>query len=205
MARRLGAAARIVALALPALLAGCATPPAPGTVVVLLPNLDGSIGRVVVTGADGTPLEVGQAGQGARLDATSARPYAADEAQVQAVFGAAIAAQPPAPQRYLLYFEPYTTVLSPGSRAVLDRLLADLERWPAPVVRLVGHTDTAGERATNERLGLRRAETVRELLRRRVPPDTPFELDSRGERELRVPTPDNTLEPQNRRVEVQLR
>jgi outer membrane protein OmpA-like peptidoglycan-associated protein len=70
---------------------------------------------------------------------------------------------------------------------------------------VTGHTDTVGSAESNERLALDRAEAIRaELLRVGLDRDL-IEVRSHGETELLVPTPDNTDEPRNRRVEVKVR
>ena len=82
------------------------TPERPGqTLVVLLPEEDGKVGRASVSNPSGT------ADLGAARDSTTAsvnQPPAPvtvlSEAEVQRLFGAALAALPPPPQRFTLFF-----------------------------------------------------------------------------------------------------
>ncbi|GGJ03997.1 OmpA family protein [Neoroseomonas lacus] len=72
-------------------------------------------------------------------------------------------------------------------------------------IEVNGYTDTSGSAQYNQGLSVRRANTVAaELVRLGVPRN---EIVARGfgETNLLVPTPDNTREPQNRRVEIILR
>ena len=70
---------------------------------------------------------------------------------------------------------------------------------------VIGHTDTVGSQASNDALSLRRAQEVRDLYIQGGFPAARIEAVGRGERELAVPTPDETAEPRNRRVEILLR
>ncbi len=84
-------------------------------------------------------------------------------------------------------------------------LAARIRGWPAVELLIVGHTDTVGDGPFNERLGLARAQAVAaELASRGVSPLS-LTIESRGERELLVNTPDETDEPRNRRVVVSIR
>jgi outer membrane protein OmpA-like peptidoglycan-associated protein len=67
---------------------------------------------------------------------------------------------------------------------------------------VVGHTDTVGTPASNYELGLRRATIVRDLLIGAGLDASTIEATSHGEGNLLVPTPDDTAEPRNRRVEI---
>ena len=74
-----------------------------------------------------------------------------------------------------------------------------------PDVTVVGHTDTTGDRAANFQLGLDRAMRVRRLLVEAGLDASLIEVISHGETDLLVPTPDETSEPRNRRVEIAVR
>ncbi len=69
--------------------------------------------------------------------------------------------------------------------------------------RIEGHTDTVGTADTNKSLSERRAQAVVTFLSSRFRID-PARLDAvgMGEEGLLVPTPANTAEPRNRRVQV---
>lgn len=87
--------------------------------------------------------------------------------------------------------------LAPLARALASVELAHYR------FRLEGHCDTVGPREMNQRLSERRAQAVRDFLVQRhgVDPQR-LEIVGRGEDDPLVPTPDNTPEPRNRRVQV---
>jgi outer membrane protein OmpA-like peptidoglycan-associated protein len=95
--------------------------------------------------------------------------------------------------------------LSPAAIEVLNNLGKALSdpTLSAYRFRIEGHTDTVGSRTYNQTLSDRRAATVVEYLA------TNFRVDrsrvqgvGMGEDGLLVPTPDQTPEPRNRRVQV---
>ena len=69
--------------------------------------------------------------------------------------------------------------------------------------RIEGHTDTVGSREYNHALSERRAETVVDYVAKKYGVD-PGRLQAvgMGEEGLLVPTPSQTPEPRNRRVQV---
>jgi outer membrane protein OmpA-like peptidoglycan-associated protein len=76
---------------------------------------------------------------------------------------------------------------------------------PAAEIDVIGHTDTKGSMEYNDNLGHSRAQFVAGLMQQRGFERARLSVQSRGERELLVPTPDETDEPCNRRVETRLR
>lgn len=201
--------ARVFARLWPLLLsAGCAAPPAPPkpstSYVMLIQSPDGSTGEVIVRDERGSRV-LNRAGQAAGLG--SAAPDALEVSAEQAGrdFGVAKDAQPPLPERYVVNFESNTTRVTRESARRLDELVERLTRWPAPELQIIGHTDTVGTRAFNERLAMERARVVAAALAARGVASLSMQLDSRGEREPVVETADEVDEPRNRRVEVWVR
>lgn len=199
----LRASRALVALAAVALLAtGCATTPAGR--VVLLPSSDGTPAAVVVN-PTGEAVVLDKPYAAATMSRGDIAPYAATPEEVKARFGAALAAQPPAPVRFVLYFVENSDELTPASRASFDEAYAEIARHPVPDIVVIGHTDRSGNDAVNDALALRRAQSVRAaLLRRGVPADSVVAF-GRGKREPLVPTADGVPEPRNRRVEIVVR
>src|SRR5262249_58306279 len=87
----------------------------------------------------------------------------------------------------------------------LPEILQLVKDRPAPDVVVIGHTDTTGSAASNYQLGLRRATTVRDLLVAAGFDSMLITVMSVGEAEPLIPTPDETREARNRRVEVAVR
>ncbi len=187
---------------------GCATTPpaaqAPKSYVVLMDNTDGTVGRLSVSGAKGEVL-LNEARSGVDLDGSSSVPYRVDESRISRDFGEALAAQPPLPVSFMLYYKAGGTVLTDESQALIPAILDAARNHPAPDVSVIGHTDTMGTIETNEQLGLQRAQSVAELIRGAGLKVHDLTIASHGERNLLVATPDNTPEPKNRRVEITVR
>ena len=139
-------------------------------------------------------------GPGGQMEAGQATP---DE--VRSIFAGALAAAPPRPVTFILYFVEATDQFTPESQALVDQVMVAIASRPAPELTVAGHTDSVGTDQYNDALSLRRAERVRDLLAARgIPPDS-IRAIGRGKREPRVPAPDGTAEPRNRRVEITVR
>jgi outer membrane protein OmpA-like peptidoglycan-associated protein len=193
----------LVALAATAaLLSACA---GPREYFSVLPDREGKTGKVVVTPRQGTPLTLDQNTTSARVRGGEAAPAKLSEAELKEMYKDALDAQPLAPTRFRLYFVEGGDTLTAESQREMEKVLAEIKQRPAPDLIVVGHTDRVGLVADNDRLALRRAETVRAQLI-----DQGFAADSisasgRGEREPLVDVPDEVAEPRNRRVEILVR
>jgi len=172
---------------------------------VVLPGRDGEVGAIAVT-AGGESRVLDRAYAAARVrDPGKIEADTATEAQVREAFGAALAAQPPRPVSFVLYFREGQDEFTPDSKQLLQAILAELARRPAPEVSVVGHTDRMGSVPYNDTLSLRRAERVRsELLLLGIASER-IQVSGRGEREPLVSTEDEVAEPRNRRVEITIR
>lgn len=175
------------------------------TLVVLLPgdhnpNSAVAVGegdRLTVIGKPMTSASVGPGGKVAQKAVTAA--------DVEQIFSRALAAQPPAPISFTLYFQEGSTLVLPESRQTLELLFAEVSRRHAVEVQVTGHTDTVGREKDNDTLSTERAGVIKNMLI-----DQGLQADfiravGRGERELLVPTANNFREPKNRRVEVIVR
>jgi len=171
--------------------------------VVLLPNPDGSVGQVVVTGHAGQQV-LGAAFTG--TDLTGAAPaVAVPEEQVRRVFGDALKAQPQRPERFTLFFEDGSVNLTQASAAEWPQVLQRLRARTALDLTVAGHTDTIGSTQSNEALALRRAQMIAQRLRDSGLQDTEIAIEGFGERLLEVPTRDGVREARNRRVVISAR
>ena len=188
-----------------ALLGACAAPPPPPpqSYVALLTSPDGSIGKVVVQGQRGEQL-LTKAQQGAFLDGR-APPFDVSAEKLQSDFGAAMKARPDLPEQFLLYFELGGAQLTAESKTLMTRIVERALARQAVDMSVIGHTDTQGAANANEALALKRATAIAEQLRELGLKDTVMAVESHGERNLLVSTPDEIAEPRNRRVEITLR
>lgn len=196
----------LAALAAVALLGGCA---GPATRVVLLPQPDGGSSAVVVRAT------------GDRTDHMLSMPYdraVVERGEVRVTAAAADAGAqvrgdnpelfelaPPTPESYVIYFNHGDVTPTNGFRQTLQRALVSALARSGGELVVIGHTDTSGLRAANERLAQRRAWLVRALLVERGFPASRIEVLARGEREPAVPTADAVPEVRNRRVTIVVR
>jgi OOP family OmpA-OmpF porin len=191
-----------VAFIVTALLAACSTTK---TLVALLPEESGTSGAVTVgEGARAVvldaPLTIATVDTRGNIDKA---PVTQEE--VQRTFGEALAAQPPKPLSFTLYFDIASTEVTPESQPIFEALFAEVAKRQAVEVQVTGHTDRVGTDATNDRLSLERAQAVQDILIQRGLKTNFIRAVGRGEREPLIPTPDEQPEPRNRRVEVIVR
>lgn len=181
-------------------------PPRP-TLVVLLPDPEtGMTGRARVFNEFGsTDLNAPRAGSLATGTAAPGAVTTMSDEEVARVFGAALAALPPAPRHFTLHFKFESDALTDASSAMIPAILAAVRAMPVPEVAVVGHTDTMGEPKANLALGLKRAMTVRNILVQAGLAPLTVDVSSHGEADLLVKTRDKTPEPRNRRVDITVR
>jgi OOP family OmpA-OmpF porin len=182
------------------LLAACATA---GGSVTLLPGEPG-----MNTGAVAVFDPKSGAEQGSLTDANTQAQlngkFAAKAADPK-LYAALTDALPPPAAHFTLYFIEGATKLTPESEPELKKVFAELAKRAGAEVQITGHTDTVGSEGDNDMLSLKRAREIREALIAQGLNPTISRAVGRGEREPLVPTPDNTAEPRNRRVEITVR
>ena len=108
-------------------------------------------------------------------------------------------------QAFVVYFEWDSSNLTSQASAVIDQAIANIaERADCSTggVTIVGHTDTSGASAYNQRLSARRAAVVSDALQSRGIDAESIDTDGRGEDDLAKATRDGVREPLNRRSEV---
>ena len=195
----------LLLMGLMALVVGCVTrpPPAPPSYAVLLDNPDGTTGAIMVNGAKGQIL-VNKTRFGATLDGSGVS-CIFDQTQFEDDFKDVLAARPQLPVTFVLNFTDGGTTLSAESQALIEKVLAAVKGRPVPDVSIIGHTDTMGSAEDNEKLGLQRAQLVAKLLTAAGLKVADLTVDSHGEFNLLVKTPDDTSEPRNHRVEITIR
>jgi len=103
---------------------------------------------------------------------------------------------------YLVFFNWNETELSSTAGSVLDAVATEILKNPPSKINIVGHADTSGSDDYNIKLGLKRANKVRDALIKRGVSADMLSAESRGESELLVATPDGVREPANRRVNI---
>lgn len=176
-------------------------------IVVLMEDPDGSQGSVVVSNESGDvvmdkPYQATTIGD---RDARPAVPFFMDKEEVDSIFSAAIAGRPEPPIHFILHFKIGSTELAPESENSLTKIMETIGDKGATNISVIGHTDTAGDKAYNLTLSTRRARAVAKLLIRKGVKKEHIDTTSHGERNPIVKTADNVSNPLNRRVEVIVR
>lgn len=181
--------------------------PAPPALIVLLPDPESGItGRIRVSNEFGSAdLAAPRAATRVTAAGAPAALTTMSEADVRRLFGEALAALPPAPRHFTLHFRFESDALTDESTALVPEILTTVRGLVVPEVVAVGHTDTMGDLRANVALGLKRANSVRDILVQAGLAPSTIEVTSHGEADLLVKTPDNTPEPRNRRVEITVR
>ena len=151
---------------------------------------------------DGERRLLEQAGSGLWLG-TGGPPRPLASERLQREFAGALAARPRPPERFVVYLED-DSVPDLLAEQVLDRVLHAAQMRESPLVVVIGHTDSLGYKAVNVQVGLRRAQDIAERLKRRGM-RAEVQVQSFGELDLLVSTPDATPEVRNRRVEIEVR
>lgn len=181
--------------------------PLPPALVVLLPDPEtGTTGRIHVSnGLGAVDLSNPRTSTHVTGDTRPGVITTMSEADITRVFGAALAALPPAPRHFTLQFRFESDTLTTESTALVPEILAAVKALPVPEVIVIGHTDTMGDKRANLALGLKRANSVRDILATAGLALSTIEVSSHGEADLLIKTPDNRPEPRNRRVEITVR
>jgi len=204
----------LVTIVVVLLAAGCSpkriaqpTRPTPPTLIVLLPDPEtGTTGRARVTNEFGfANLAAPRAATRVTADGPPGLISTMSDADVERLFGEALAALPPAPRHFTLQYRFESDELTDESTALVPEILRTVKLLSVPEVVVVGHTDTMGERKANLALGLKRAISVRDILVEAGLAPSTIEVTSHGEADLLVKTPDKAPEPRNRRVEITVR
>ncbi|MBR9970368.1 OmpA family protein [Magnetospirillum sulfuroxidans] len=186
-------------LALAALLALAAC--APQSVVVLVPDADGHVGRIEVA-AQGGVVVLDQPNNAS--SATAGKPpspaKALSEQQIKQDWGDALAAMPARPVTFQLYFDSGTADPVPQARVLIAQAVALAAQRPHVFVMVAGHADSVGSAEVNDRISRRRADAVLSLLLEQGMSAKSIQTSSHGKRNPLVPTADGVAEPRNRRV-----
>ncbi|CAK0770236.1 OmpA family protein [Azospirillaceae bacterium] len=179
----------------------------PSNYVVLLADDDGKIGAVTVKNAAGSQV-INHALSGTGFDSIDrppSAPFSVTETEVKEEFGRALAVEPRKPKTFLLYFG--TDEMSPNdeSMKLIPSILETIKDWTVPNIAIVGHADKVGAPEYNDIVARQRATSVHDLITNKGVAASIIEVSSHGANNPLIPTPPNTPEPRNRRVEVTVR
>ncbi len=106
---------------------------------------------------------------------------------------------------FIVFFDWNKSDVTSGANDVLDAVAQEIRnRKDVNGLVIVGHTDTSGGVAYNQKLSLRRAEAVKAGLVARGVDASKLRTEGRGKTDLLVQTADGVREPANRRAQITL-
>ncbi|WP_259781477.1 OmpA family protein [Aestuariispira ectoiniformans] len=107
----------------------------------------------------------------------------------------------PLPEGMTVYFAFDSAKLQGASDQTINDAVSVYKNMDVKTIRLMGHTDKAGNNGYNAQLAEKRVMAVRNALIGKGVPANAIDTSSYGENRPAVPTKDNMREPKNRRVE----
>lgn len=180
---------------------------APKTLVVLVPDGDGTVGTIRVENPAGAAT-INTANHYTvlkDLQNPPSPPAFIEKTQIEKRFGPVLAIEPPQPVHFLLYFATGSNELLPESRSRFSAAAECINATGSRHISVVGHTDTVGDEESNFTLSLNRAQAVKQLLVEAGVAAGTISVTSHGESNPVVPTADNVSNAANRRVEIIVR
>jgi OOP family OmpA-OmpF porin len=102
------------------------------------------------------------------------------------------------------FFDFDKAVLKPAGKASLDELTSKLQGMNLEVIIAVGHTDSIGTDAYNEKLAIRRAESVKTYLRGKGIEANRIYTEGKGEKQPVADNKTSAGRAKNRRVEIEV-
>ncbi|HCY87497.1 MAG TPA: OmpA family protein [Desulfobacteraceae bacterium] len=176
------------------------------TTVILLPQDDGKTGSVVVRNqAFATRLDKPYTYTRAASETQGFVVEKADPRQINTTYARLFAQEPAKPVHFILYFDTDSVRLTPASMDLLPQISQSARDRAPSEISIIGHTDSQGTPEYNMALSLERARAVARILARHDTGLRQIYVQGFGENDLLVPTPDETPEPRNRRVEIMIR
>lgn len=109
---------------------------------------------------------------------------------------------PPRVKQFIIFFGFNKCNITAEADAVLSEAAASAREGGSARVSIVGHTDTVGTPAANQKLSECRANAARANLVSKGVSENSISASGKGESELMVQTGDGTKEPQNRRATI---
>lgn len=182
-------------------------PPANQNVFALLRETDGQPSAVVVRNQAGAQdlTQPYQAVRVDRNDVSPSAPFTLDQSEVRRLFGSALNVLPVPEVQFVLHFDEGRDVLNIDSAALIPAILQAIRERRSTDISVTGHTDTVADPQFNYQLGLRRAQSVVDILKGEGVSESDLFVSSHGDADPMVKTDRNVPNAQNRRVEVVVR
>jgi outer membrane protein OmpA-like peptidoglycan-associated protein len=174
--------------------------------VILLPDEDGKTGTVIVKN-QGASTTLNKPYTYTDVSNTTSMAAAAPIAQnkVNNLYQSLLNSEPLKPVSFILYFEHDSINLTKDSMNLIPQVLQVAKDREPSEISVIGHTDSKGSSAYNNKLSLQRAETMAKLLKASDANLKNIYIKSHGENDPLVMTEDGVSEEKNRRVEIMIR
>jgi len=111
----------------------------------------------------------------------------------------------PAASDFWVYFDFNRSNIRADAARILDAVVSSIRQLGTKQVVLTGHTDTVGSSEYNLKLSQARAQSAKNYLVQHGVQAGSIVTIGKGKTDLRVPTPDNVREQENRNVHVELK
>jgi len=175
--------------------------------IVLNPSEDGSVGALEIETNKGSTVleEEGMAIYVADINSKPSAPTPISKTEKNEFFQDALRVHPLKPESFLLYFQFNSNELTKESQLLIPTILKSTKKRDSKDISVIGHTDRTGNDTYNQKLSLKRAKAVHDMLTAENVDSNDISINYHGEGNPLVPTADNVAEPRNRRVEVLVR
>ncbi|MHB1678080.1 MAG: OmpA family protein [Sulfuriferula sp.] len=191
---------RVLVLAMGLGLYGCTA----GTTLILMPDESGKVGAITVK-TPGDFRVIDQAyGSVILKDGTVSlsATKTLSEMQVYGEYTHLLQAQPIPPSSFIVYFKFGSADLVKTSVTSIPDIVERIKAQMPTEITIIGHTDTTGPDALNNKLSLLRARVVEKILKENIPTLHAINVQFFGAKNLLVPTAENVNEQRNRGVEI---
>jgi len=111
----------------------------------------------------------------------------------------------PAARDFLIFFDFNKYSIRADAARILDTVVTAIKGLGSPKVMLTGNTDTVGTKEYNQTLSEQRASSAKAYLVQHGVPAANITTIGKSWTNLRVPTPANVREQENRNVQIQLK
>ena len=110
------------------------------------------------------------------------------------------------PKSFQVYFDLNKSDITAEAAKTIAAAAAEAKKMGAKSISLVGHADNSGPKGSAYNMGLsvKRSDAVKAALVKQGVDAKTVAVAAKGDTSLQVPTPANTREPKNRRVEIVL-
>jgi len=130
-------------------------------------------------------------------------PKAVDLDKIKSMHSSLFAIQPQKADTFLLYFENSSAKLLNESQLLITTIVKSANDRNQPIINIIGHSDAAGSTEYNLKLSYERANAVANLLQSEHIKNAEYRIESYGENDPLIKS-GKEIEPQNRRVEVEI-